>query len=368
MNRIWIFKFPSGLIGSYIRFFTGILVFTFAISSCSIDIGQSQPNIDLTPAPSGMNTSVPWVNLKLTGRLIYNAGIVRSQGIYSAIQSLDLVTGEIITIFQDLNGGWINDLTISPDAAALVMSYTPPTGTGKQEALYAMPLDGSQAPQLFFTPPSDQDQYFQPIWSPDGSYIYFAHLSIQTRITYEIMRIAYPSGKPEKVVDHAYWPRLSDDGTRLVYVSLDSATGANSLFFANADGTNAQQIPLTHLPVPAIIDAPMFSEDNQSVLFSSPLGAQASIPTWFDRLMGVTRVAADGTLPSDWWSVPLSGGKPNRLTRVRSLGLFGCFSPDNKYVVSYSSDGIFVMRPDGTGVTMLINDVGGTSGTVSWIP
>src|SRR5258706_16034607 len=98
------------------------------------------------------------------------------------------------------------------------------------------------------------------------------------------MRMIYPDGKPEKVVDHAYWPRLSDDGTRLVYVSIDPATGANSLFFANVDGTNPRQVPVTDLLTPMIIDAPMFSPDSQTILFSSPPKLQASAPALSDKV------------------------------------------------------------------------------------
>src|SRR5260221_613883 len=176
------------------------------------------------------------------------------------------------------------------------------------------------------------------------------------------------TGKREKLVADAYWPRLSDDGPRLVYVYIDPATGANLLFFANADGTSPQNIPLTGLPVPMIIDAPMFSTDNQTILFSSPIKLQASGPTLFDKIMGVAVAAADGTIPSDWWSVPLSGGEPNQLTHIRSLGLFGSFSPDKNHIASYSTYGIFVMKPDGSEVNMLVQDVGCISGTVNWIP
>ena len=251
------------------------------------------------------------------------------------------------------------------------MSYTQPTGTGgNQSALYNLVLDGdaSQTPQLLFTPPTEQDQYSQPFWSPDGKYIYFAQFTIEIYPTYEIMRMSYPDGEPEKLVDHAYWPRLSDDGTYLVYVSLDPDVGGNSLFIANADGTNPQQIPVTHLPYPEVIDAPMFSPDNKRILFSSPVGTQASTPHLFDRIMGITAASADGTIPSDWWSVPLSGGKATQLTHIQSLSLFGSFSPDKKHIASYSSDGIFVMKPDGTEILMLVKDTGILSGTVSWLP
>jgi len=83
--------------------------------------------------------------------------------------------------------------------------------------------------------------------------------------------------------------------------------------------------------------------------------------------MGVT-VASAHTVPSDWWSIPLAGGTPTQLTHINAVGLFASLSPDKQYLASYSGGGIFVMKPDGTESTMLVGDVGGQPGTVSWIP
>jgi Tol biopolymer transport system component len=239
---------------------------------------------------------------------------------------------------------------------------------GGQESLYALPLDGTGQPELLLIPETGDDQYSQPTWSPDGRYVYLAHLNSQSMATYEILRMVYPNGSPEKVVDRAFWPRVSGDGSRLVYSALDPQTGANSLSFANADGTDRHQVAISGLPVPSVIDAPMFSPDNQSIIFSSPLGLKASVPNWIDKSLGVSIAYADGSLPSDWWSVPAAGGKAIQLTNTQSLALYGVFSPDRKQIASYSSNGIFVMNPDGSEVTMVVKDVGGISGTTNWMP
>jgi Tol biopolymer transport system component len=112
----------------------------------------------------------------------------------------------------------------------------------------------------------------------------------------------------------------------------------------------------------------MFSPDNQSIIFSSPVGIKVYSPNWFDKLLGVQVALANGSLPSDWWSIPMSGGTPRQLTHLQSQSLFGTISPDNKYIASYSPNGIFVMKPDGTEITIVVNDVGGIPGTVDWIP
>jgi Tol biopolymer transport system component len=356
---------------SKIHLFKWWLVFSLTTCGCSVEVNPSPVAVSPTsndPAVQTANVLMPWAKLNLTGKLVYN-GLNSTEGTVG-VQSLDLETDDLITIFQAPQGSWVYDVAVSPNYTTAVLTYSPPMDApyGGQASLYHMPLDASRPPQLLVTLPTSEDQFSQPAWSPDGRYIYFAHINFQSMATTEIMRMAYPDGSLEKVVDHAYWPRLSDDGTRLVYVSLDPQSGNNQLFFANVDGTDPQQVRLRGLPVPSIIDAPMFSPDNQSIIFSSPIQVKASAPNWVDKLLGVTVARADGTLPSDWWSVAASGGKAIQLTHVHSLALFGVFSLDKKYLASYSSYGIFVMKPDGTEVITVVSDVGGLSGTVNWIP
>jgi WD40 repeat protein len=358
-----------------IYFFVWWQVFACAILGCSVEVNQ--PPVAVSPITSTQNPNespaparipVTWANLNVTGKLVYIAANNTTARV--SVQSLDLTTGDLVTIFLVPQRGWVDAVAVSPDHNTLILSYSPPMEVpyGGQTSLYRMSLDASGPPQLLITPSNGEDQYSQPTWSPDGKYIYFTHINYESMTTYETMRMAYPDGKPEKLIDQAYWPRVSEDNTLLVYVALEPKSGKNQLSFARMDGTDPHQVPLNGLPVPSVIDAPMFSPDNGSLLFSSPLGIKASAPKWLDKLFGVQVVLADGTLPSDWWSIPVTGGTPKQLTNVQSLALYGVFSPDNKYVASYSTDGIFVMKPDGTELTIVVNDVGGIPGTVSWIP
>jgi Tol biopolymer transport system component len=373
------------------------IILSLLLCGCSIEVSQgptpapaSQANtlpagltvspLSATSSPTqkaagdngpGAKLPITWNNLNLGGKLVYIAGISKDNDLLINVQSLDLGNGKISTIFQSPSDGWIDAAAVSPNGKQLIISYSPPTADphGGQETLYKMPPDGSGSPQILFTPGSPKDHNFQPVWSPDGKYIYFAQINYGASTTFGVMRLAFPGGQPEKLVDGSYWPRVSGDGTRLVYVSVDPQTAVNRLFVARADGTDAHQVPLTGPSTPVIIDAPMFSADDQSIIFSAPDTGQSSWPNWVEDLMGQTTAwAADGSIPSDWWSVPIAGGPPEQLTHTHSLALFGNFSPDKKYIASYTSDEIFVMKPDGTGVTVLVNDIGGIPGTVNWIP
>lgn len=77
---------------------------------------------------------------------------------------------------------------------------------------------------------------------------------------------------------------------------------------------------------------------------------------------------AHGGVAEDWWQVPSGGGLATQLTHIQAPGLYAAASPDARFIASTSAMGLFVMNPDGTGLTMLVSDLGGISGTVSWIP
>jgi Tol biopolymer transport system component len=372
-----------------------LLCISSMLAGCSINVAQSSvivpsPQIFNTPIPSGnVNqaaiTSTPlypvtyipitWADLQLTGKLVYISATEGSNDPILGINILNLVSGEIDQIFTGPDISWIYYMSVSPDNRQLIMAYSSPPQNHDpiSQELYTLPLDGSQPPQLFVAPPTQYDQYIQAEWSPDGKYIYYVHNNNQNQPIgqyypiYEIYRMAYPNGQPEKIADQAFWPRLSEDGSRLVYISMDPTTGTNSIFMANADGSNAQRINITGDWIPDIIDAPIFSPDGESIIFSALSPQQSSAPSWFDKLMGV-QIAEAHSIPSDWFSVPLAGGDATRLTNLRTISLYASIAPDKRYIASYSGNGLFVMKPDGTDLTMLIPDMGGVPGMVSWIP
>jgi Tol biopolymer transport system component len=212
-------------------------------------------------------------------------------------------------------------------------------------------------------------------WSPDSKYIYMTHVNYrippaegQIYPLYTIYRMAMPDGELEKVVEKAYWPRVSPDSSRIAYVTVDLFKSSNKLFVADADGSNAREVVITGPRVPDIKDAPLFSADGQSLIFSAAIPAQSYQSSWLDKLLGVHVAKAHSNVPSDWWSISVNGGEVTQLTNIQSRGLFGSLSPDNQFLASYSLDGIFLMKTDGTQLTQLIPNPQSVPGTVSWIP
>lgn len=328
------------------------------------------------PATTVVDTA-PWAALHLSGKLVFTAG---TQGVLQ----LDLVSGQLTTLFSvaDPNTSWVVAAAVSPDRQQLVLAYAPPASAGQVQfgytGLYLVPLAAAAAPQPLIAKPAAKVAFFEPTWSPDGRWLYYVRLSPPSSPTeanhLTVERMAYPGGQLEVVAKEAIWPRLSPDGTQLVYVQYDPLKTSNALFVAAPDGSQARQIAL-----PAnfqAIDAPMFSPDGKTLLFSVIIAqasaGQASAPLgWLDRLLGVRLAYADGN-PADWWRVAVAGGQPEQLTHVLDTGLFGAFAPDGQRMAYLSGRGLYVIELTGANPVQLINigDLPGSIGTgsVDWLP
>jgi Tol biopolymer transport system component len=358
-----------------------VLICAFMICSCSIEVDQPQPTATpavppATESASGFpSTQVPvtWAHLSLTGKLVYLSSTTEGEQLTSTVQMLDLASGTMTTILS-IPGAWAYYATLSPDEKWLVMSYIPPkqSNSSSGRSLYVIPLAASTEAQPLFASPTPNDHYIQVEWSPDGKYLYYVHYNSQIRMAgqldpvYDILRMRYPDGEPEKIADHAFWPRVSSDSSKLVYIFVDPDTAKNELFVANADGSNSQRVELSGPQIPEILDAPIFSPDGGSILFSAPEPTQSYQPNFFERVLGI-QVARAHDVPSDWWSVPVTGGMPTRLTQLQTINLFASISPDQEYIASLSGEGIFVMDLSGSNLTQLVSD-SGVHGTISWIP
>ena len=222
-----------------------------AISGCTIDTSPRTTGFataTLPPRATDSDTTVgtplapgnplPWAGLGLSGRLVYTAAQPDGNTTSMDIRLLDLSTGVTSVLFHTPPAGILYAVSVSPDASKLIFAYSPPPGVDQSahQQLYQMPLDVSSAPEPLFTPPTPNDQYTQPEWSSDGKTIYFAHVNYQRKPQkgqrypfFELYRMALPAGTPEKLVDQAYWPRLSPDMSHLAYVTLDPFTGKNQL-------------------------------------------------------------------------------------------------------------------------------------------
>ena len=362
-----------------------LVVLSLIVAACSVALPQST-SLQPPTAASAVTQRVSqppgtpaWAGLKLSGSLIFITGttsLASTTGLVPALARLDLASGRLQTIFQPADGAALTAAAVSPDGQRIVIAYAPPPASGVQfgyTGLYLLPSDGSAPPQALIDATAQHDSDFQPSWSPDGRWIYSAHLDTKPDSsgfftpTYTIQRSPYPTGTAEIVAHNAYWPRLSADGARLVYVTYNPSRFTSQLYVADADGRNPRSLGL---PDALLADAPLVSPDGQWIYFSAAnLGAPAAY-RWLDRLLGVgvAEAAPDRhNVPSDWWRVPVNGGQPQRLTQLYDMGLYGAFSPDGRYMAFVTVTGIFVLDLAGDKLTSLLSGTG-TYGTLAWVP
>src|SRR5918911_2081116 len=94
------------------------LVCAYFLSACAVQINQ--PGIALSPSvdTQNLNGATAWANLHLTGKLVYNAADNTTGKV--SVRSLDLATGNITTIFQVPQRGWVDAVAASPDHKMMI--------------------------------------------------------------------------------------------------------------------------------------------------------------------------------------------------------------------------------------------------------
>jgi Tol biopolymer transport system component len=372
-----------------------LLATAFALAACSITLSDVTPGptsghvtevatVDSAPTQAGVPTvgiiqtstpgvtplpaSVPWADLNLTGSLIYTQGKL---GLFK----LNLVTGEKTILLAHNEKMWLSAQATSPDGKTIIVAYSPPPSADQVQlgytGLYQIASDGSTATPIPVLPQTDpQESYFNPVWTPDGKYIYYAHF-VPVRDTtnqgntfkYTIERMAFPDGKPEVILQDAIWPKISPDGTKLLYLKFDTVQYTQLLYTSDLDGQNPTAL-LPNSDFPSV-DAQFYSNDGKTIIFNAVGEGQAPAFSWLDRLMGINAVDAHN-VPSDWWSITEGQDKPVRLTKLYDTGMYGDFSPDGQYVAFLAASGMYVMTPDGTLIKPLVDIK--SLGTLEWVP
>lgn len=347
-------------------------------------IGTGQPTLSGGPTlvPATELHPAEWASLGLAGRLQYTLGKL-------GVEQLDLATGETHPVFVPPANTWLTSAATAPDGSRLALAYAPPPPTGVAQlgytSLYVLPGDCAQRAegctvadlQNFVVPADPHEAFFSPTWSQDGQTLIFAHFTpsqsdASSPFRYTLERMPVATGERSLLIENAIWPTVSPNGRQLVYVWFDPVDYSNDLYIANADGTN--QRVLVDPAMFEAVDAPFFSADSQSVIFSAvgegiPVTPTPAPAVWLDNLLGVrTAHAAPAAhnVPSDLWRVPVAGGPPERLTHIFDTGLFGDVSPDGQWIGFISASGVYVMRPDGSQLTRLSRVPG--AGTVEWLP
>jgi Tol biopolymer transport system component len=364
MQRRWFLGWKRGK-----RPLLGIWLLLFCLVSCS----GGNDELESTAVPpvatlaSRVTSTPPDLSaLDISGRLLYLK--YNDLGQIQLVQ-FDLSTGQQTVLYQPEPGSWLVGFDVSPDGQQLALSYVPlpeEGGAVRSNSLFVMPTFGARQPEHLAGNGSDE-AFFAPVWAPDGHSIYSAvyiNLGEGAVIphTYHLEKVSYPDGVREQLIENALWPSVSPDGSRIAYLSFNSFSDVNDLYLADPDGANI--VPALLPGTFPAVDAHFFSPDGRMIYFSAINGETPQSLSWLERLLGV-QVAAAHDVPSDWWRVSLEGGEPERLTELGHTNLIADFSPDGEFIAFMGSGGVYVMRPDGSELTRLMD--AGPYGALVWI-
>lgn len=300
----------------------------------------------------------------LTGRLYYVGYINQRQHLLT----LDLASGEETSLFAVPGDAWLSEVVASPDGRQLLLAYAPSPEQNQAQfgftALHVMPADASTEPALLIAQEDPSESFFNISWPLDDT-IYYAHFAPAIDETGAVLygsqveRALLPGAEVEVLAVDAAWPRLSNDGAHLAYV-----TEAGDLVLSAADGSSPEFLlgPESF----AAVDAPLFSPDDSRLYFSAVDLEPAAFLSPLDRLLGV-RVARAHSVPSDWWRLPVAvDGPAERLTTIDKIGLYGDFDDAGRHLYFVAADGVYVMDPDGRDLTQLSTTP--TVPTIDWAP
>jgi Tol biopolymer transport system component len=359
-----------------------LILLPVLLAACAAEVAEPPPIVTPTASPPAAPVTEPVATptaaaavgvqedeppleeSELDGRL-YTIGFINQQ---QQLLTLDPASGEETSLLAVPRDAWLSEVAASPAGDRLLLAYAPPPEGSQVQfgftALYVMPADGSAEP-LLLVPQEDPSEIFFNISWPLDDVIYYAHfapaIDDMGAVLYatRIERAHLPGAEVETLQEDAAWPRLSNDGTRLVYV-----TEAGELMIAAPDGASPEL--LLDDTIFSAVDAPLFSPDGSQVYFSAvDLESSASLSP-LDRLLGVN-VAQAHSVPSDWWRMSAeAGSSPEQLTTIDKVGLYGDFDARGRHLFFAAADGIYVMGPAGEELTQLMTIP--TTATIDWTP
>ena len=265
-----------------------------------------------------------------------------------AIAALDIATNERSVFFDVPEDSWVYEIDVSDTKDELVFSYTPPPTDGTQLfdriGIYTLPLEGNAEPQPLIVPSQANEFFYDPIWTPDGSGVVYAHYVVLENNTqnYELTVEKYDvvSGTTTILAENGFWPHVSPDGSQVTYLDIDFETQNRSLWVVDATSENTRELIATGMF--GDLDTPIFSPDGEFIYFVAIPEQEAR---WWDRLTGVRVAEAHGNhnTPGDWYRVPVAGGTPEQVTGESVIMLYGAFAPDENAFAYATVEGLYLL-------------------------
>jgi serine/threonine-protein kinase len=284
---------PSGAAqGSPVRLTTGLNAHTFALSSSgnrfAYDVYASTSNVWSLPFPPNGATEaaatqvthgvqvIEEVSVSDDGKwLFYDSNVNGTSLLYR----MQLPNGDP----QQLTSGTSDDFypVASPDGREVAFHSW---RSGNRD-IYVMPLDGGPTQQVTATPLQEA----APTWSPDGNALTYGVFGVPGAV-YVVRRNPDRTwGTPVKRDNVGSTPIWSPDGRWIAYSTYILG---GSLAIVSPD-SGAPRIVLDSAATGVAADQPVWSRDSRALYFKSH----------------------DARGNAEFWSVPVTGGRPTLLTR-----------------------------------------------------
>ena len=192
-------------------------------------------------------------------------------------------------------------------------------------------------------------------WTPDGS----ALLLGDTRpgpdgnpfvpAASRIVRFEMASGTERVLVEDAYEPSVSRDGSRLAYLRGWSSA---ALVTSAVDGSRSRV--LVPAGTFAVIRSPRISPDGRTVIFAAPAEGAARAPAipsdgWLARLLRPPRAEAHG-LPAFIWAVDVETGVRRRVTDFAMDDPSLAWLSRGEAIAILAPDGVYRALPSGEAI------------------
>jgi Tol biopolymer transport system component len=269
-----------------------------------------------------------------------------------------------------------SELALSPDGRRIAYVRS----EAQKWTIWVMNDDGSGQRRLT----SGGDWEFGPQWSPDGRRLAYMVWDFAACTPTSGSGCAVPdvwtvdadgSGQ-RKVLDSAFQPRWSPDGSKLLFQRYDANPDLATLgvYLASSDGTGARQLVRAAL-WGSERAPPAWSPTGRTIVYGVGMGGAARL-----HLLSVdgrrSRFLAVGSSPawshdssriafartSGIWVIPARGGRPRRIAAAsaRDTLPFPAWSPAGKQLAYNSGNQLYVARVDGRSTKLVAEGATGT--------